>query len=213
MSRNSSPQLLDTWEEQRGTLRWTVKTEFSIVSQSKNCRIRAFHPFYFCVIKPCWCLFPSWLCLYHPFNIRVYYDIPSMSSRLLPFVSWQLTWFLHPMSLSITHTEWNNLFFKKILLSCLANYCIKWKSFSQDFLIPYSPSNVIHCTTCSLYSTKASKIAFVVWFQLVMLPEIQFQPSMLIPTIDIEILEYPSLSIFWEPFQALGLSRNGSWPI
>lgn len=73
---------------------------------------QSFSPFLFLsVIKPCWCLFPSWLCLYHPFNIRLYYDIPSMSTRLLPFVSWQLTWFLHPMSLY--YTECNNLFFKK----------------------------------------------------------------------------------------------------
>ena len=55
---------------------------------------------------------------------------------------------------------------------------------------------MIHCTTFSLYSTKASKITFLVWFQLVALPEIQFQPSMLIPTIDIEILEHPSLSVY-----------------
>lgn len=62
--------------------------------QSKTCVIRAFRSFYFCVIKPCCCLFskyfyelPSGLCLYHPFNLRLYYDIPSIRARLFPFVS------------------------------------------------------------------------------------------------------------------------------
>lgn len=128
-------------------------------------------PFLFLsVIKPCCCLFskyfydlPSGLCLYHPFNLRLYYDIPSISARLFPFVSWQLTWFLHSMFLLHTQSGMTYLS-KKILLSCLANYCIKWKSFSQDFIILYSLSNMVHCTICSLYSTKASKITFVVWF-------------------------------------------------
>lgn len=180
-------------------LAWEAKSEFLTVSQSKNCGV--WLPSLFLshiVIKPCCFLLrkyfndlPSSVCLCHHLNLRLYCCTPSISTRLVTFVSWQLTWFPHPITLFllISLTEMTYSSKKKILLSllsCSANYCTKWKSFSPAFIIFHSLSNLIYCASCCLCSIQASKNAFVVWFQLFLLPEIQFQPSMSIPTTEIE---------------------------
>lgn len=96
-------------------LAWEAKSEFLTVSQSKNCGV--WLPSLFLshtVIKPCCFLFrkyfndlPSSVGLCHHLNLRLYCCTPSISTRLVTFVSWQLTWFPHPITLflSISLTE------------------------------------------------------------------------------------------------------------